>query len=105
MSLHYLFHKIPILYRIHKFHHIDSITAAVAATDAHPLEHLLINLGAVAIGPILWNGHYQTLIIWTALTTIFPCLTHCGYTVPFIGKEHLLHHIYLKCNYGNSYIL
>ena len=103
-SLHYLFHKIPFLYNYHKFHHRQHITAAVAAADAHPIEHFLINLGSAAIGPILWNGYFLTLIFWTSLTTAITCLTHSGYNIPFIGNEHILHHKYLKCNYGHVYL-
>jgi len=105
-SLHILCHKIPILYSFHKYHHRISSTSAVSALDAHPIEHLIINLGAVTIGPYLWIGNIKTIYLWIILTTLSTCLSHSGYKHFLMGTQHNTHHIMSKYNYGQgTYIL
>ena len=100
-SFHYLFHKIPILYKnIHKFHHRESIPSAVSALEAHILEHLIINILSILIGPILCPGYYLTIYIYIFITTANSCISHSGYNSPLVGIEHNIHHNFSKYNYG-----
>lgn len=100
-TFHYLFHKIPFLYqKIHKFHHRESIPSAVSALDAHIIEHLLINISSILIGPILWPGYYLTIYFYIFLTTANSCISHSGYKNYLVGEEHNIHHKMTKYNYG-----
>ena len=76
---HNAFHKFRILYQIHKFHHRVYSTTAVSALDASLIEHLFLNLGSIAIGPILWTGHIFTIRFWISIATITTCVSHSGY--------------------------
>ena len=104
-TLHYLYHTNPYLYRIHKFHHRLRSTSAASALDAHPIEHLLINLGSVSIGPLLWNCYIPTLQVWVFITTATSCLSHSGFKYNLVGSAHNLHHKLCKYNYGQGFYL
>ena len=105
-TFHYLFHKIPFLYKnIHKFHHRESIPAAVSALDAHIIEHLIINIGSILIGPILCPGYYLTIYLYIFLATANSCISHSGYNNIFAGIEHNIHHKFSKYNYGTGLYL
>lgn len=105
-TTHYLFHKIPILYKnIHKFHHRTSIPSAVSALDAHIIEHLLVNIMSILIGPVLWPGYYITIYIYIFVTTANSCISHSGYKSSLVGIEHNIHHRLSKYNYGTGLYL
>lgn len=98
---HYMFHKIPFLYKnIHKFHHRESTPSAVSALDAHIIEHFLINILSIVVGPTLWPGYYLTIYIYIFITTANSCISHSGYNSPLVGIEHNIHHKLSKYNYG-----
>jgi methylsterol monooxygenase len=99
---HRLFHT-RLLYRFHKIHH--SFTSPVAATAlyAHPLEHVLANVGPVFLGPCLMNSHITVMLMWVSLAIISTTLKHSGYYIPFNQSPgfHDAHHEYVwNGNYG-----
>lgn len=105
-TFHIACHKIPIIYKkIHKFHHRVFTTSAVSALDAHPLEHLFVNLGSVAFGPLLWLGDMWTIAIWIVLATGNTCFSHSGFRGSIFGRSHNIHHRLCKYNYGIGFNL
>lgn len=99
--LHYFFHKNKFLYKnIHKYHHRVRYTSAISALDAHPIEHIFINLGAVLCGPLLLRGYHKMLILWVFISTFNPIKAHSGYKR--FSKRHFNHHLYSKYNYGHG---
>ena len=105
-SLHYMLHHIPMLYKLHKFHHRYNNSSAAAALDSHPIDHLVLTLGSVSIGPLLWKGHYITLYMWIAISTFLTTVSHSGFNHPLVcSKEHNIHHRQPKYNYGDVFYI
>ena len=99
---HYTCHMVPFIYKFHKYHHRIYSTSAVSALDADMLEHLIINLGSICIGPFLWTGCKTTVILWSASSTAVACMSHSGYKHWLVGTKHNLHHRKCKYNYGQG---
>ena len=61
---------------------------ALAATYAHPLEHVLSNLLPPSVGPILVNAHVTTEWLWFAFILVGTLSDHSGIVVAsFSGTE------------------
>ena len=96
---HYIFH-IPFFYkRIHKQHHLWSDPAAISTTYAHPIEHIICNIGSVYLPVIIVGLHWKLSLLWIFFGIISVVISHSGYCN--IGAErHDLHHLKLNVNYG-----
>ena len=109
--VHRALHEVPSLYRfIHAGHHAQSHPTALDALNAHPLEHVVANLGSAACGvvaaagldlPQCWGG----VVLWVGLATWSTCAAHSGVRTLVPGllgtcERHDLHHRKLRVNYG-----
>uniref|UniRef100_A0A336L740 CSON001212 protein n=1 Tax=Culicoides sonorensis TaxID=179676 RepID=A0A336L740_CULSO len=102
--LHRLFHHPRLYQKYHKMHHEWTSPIAVAAQYCHPLEHLLVNLLPMTIGPFLMCSNVISVAIWyfhSALKTYFD---HCGYNFPvflvYDSTKHDYHHMSFNRCYG-----
>ena len=107
--VHRLFHT-PYLYKnIHYFHHKHDKPYALCAYVVHPLEHLLVNLPTLLIGPAIFNVGVskQMMKIWISVANFSIISSHCGYFAWWgnVNNYHDIHHRLLKYNYGNSLYL
>ena len=90
-----MFHH-PLFYKhIHKKHHEWQSPIAVTAVYAHPLEHMISNLGSVASGPVLMQSHLCMVWLWYILTVLVTLADHSGYHLPFYRSPefHDYHHL------------
>ncbi len=109
--VHRLLHAVPSLYRhIHACHHVQSHPTALEALNAHPLEHVVANLGSAVCGagvcaalglPQCWGG----AVLWSGLATWSTCAAHSGVKTLVPGllgtcELHDRHHRQLRGNYG-----
>lgn len=92
--------------KFHKIHHTWTAPVALIATYAHPVEHVVSNLAALAIGPGVCNllgigGGVNILVLfsWALVGQIHTYAVHCGYWSDDLGF-HDLHHEKFSCNYG-----
>ena len=87
---------------IHKKHHEWIAPIALAATYAHPLEHLASSLIPASVGPILTNCHPVTLWTWWFVVISGTLAHHSGYHLPFLPSPefHDFHHLKFNQNYG-----
>lgn len=92
----------PLIYQqIHSIHHQWVHPIAVRAIYAHPVEHLVVNIGSILIGPLIIPSHFSMILFWVALTTFNAVYGHSGTAIPAGSAEkHDLHHRFLNCNYG-----
>jgi methylsterol monooxygenase len=102
----YYSHRIahhPSIYKyIHKQHHLFTAPIGMAATYAHPIEHLVSNMLPLSLGPLLMNSHIVTVWIWYSLAIINTINSHSGYD--FYGFPtslfHDYHHYAFNSNFG-----
>ncbi|XP_057184539.1 cholesterol 25-hydroxylase-like protein [Triplophysa rosa] len=99
---HYIIHKIPWLYhRVHRIHHLNRDTFALAAQDSSISE--LLSLQALAfISTTLVGCHPLSEILFHVFNTWMAVEDHCAYDFPwalhrllpcFAGApHHLAHH-------------
>jgi sterol desaturase/sphingolipid hydroxylase (fatty acid hydroxylase superfamily) len=113
--VHYLLHKVPVLWRLHLVHHSDKHVDATTGTRHHPLDFLLretFALIAIAITgmPIAFYLFYRILSV------VFTYFTHANIALPgkvdraisylFVTPNmHKFHHHnelpWTDSNYGN----
>ena len=109
---HRLLHTVPALYRgLHAVHHRETYPTALNALDAHPVEHLVSNVGSAVAGAALLAAtgapqFYAVFLGWVALATWSTCAAHSGLQpwCPLVGTSeyHDLHHRLHTCNYGQG---
>jgi sterol desaturase/sphingolipid hydroxylase (fatty acid hydroxylase superfamily) len=91
---------------IHKLHHVYSEPMGITAFDSHPIEHLLLNILSVAMGPLVffYIGYPFTenqFLQWIVFVTMNSVRAHSSYSI-----HHYNHHKYLFYNYGQgTYVL
>ncbi len=101
-TMHRLSHS-EVLYReIHSLHHTFKTPSAWAAVAAHPLEHVFVNIAAVAAGPMVMGAHPALAAAWYTFATATTAFSHSGYTLPLMpsAKAHDWHHEAVTECYG-----
>ena len=107
---HRLLHA-PALYRhIHALHHARHAPTALDALNAHPMEHLVANIGSMLCGPALLDAIgvwqcWEGLLLWIVLSTWSTCAAHSGVPPRWGGlvgthELHDLHHRFQCHNFG-----
>jgi sterol desaturase/sphingolipid hydroxylase (fatty acid hydroxylase superfamily) len=80
-ATHFLFHKAPWLWRVHRVHHFDTAVDVSTGLRHHPLEFVLVFLiyGIVAIvfGLLPW-----ALIVYGTAEAMFALFTHANIRLP-----------------------
>ena len=90
--------------RIHKMHHEWTAPVALAATYAHPAEHVVSNLLPAAVGPLLLRCHVTTVWLWYSYVLVYTLTVHSGYHLPWLlsSEFHDYHHLKFDQNYGTQ---
>merc|ERR1712113_1279814 len=89
---------------VHKVHHTWTAPVAIVGTYAHPIEHIVVNLTSVGLGPYLLGLHPAVTAAYSLLFSVGAYGHHSGYFSDDMGM-HDLHHQKFTCNYGNAHIL
>ena len=76
---HYLFHKVPLFWRVHRVHHMDTQLDVSTTMRAHPLE-LVIGL-ACGIPFVIVLGLNYWILIYDVLAT-FSIISHSNISLP-----------------------
>ncbi len=76
---HYLFHKVPLFWRVHRVHHMDTEVDVSTTLRAHPLE-LVIGL-ACGIPFVLVLGLSYWILLYDVLA-VFSIISHSNYSLP-----------------------
>ena len=99
---HRAMHRVKFLYNnIHYIHHQWTYPIAVRTIYAHPVEHIITNVGTLIVPPLIWSSSLEFLMFWVGVATFNAVAGHSGIHFPvFTNEKHDLHHRYLNCNYG-----
>lgn len=99
--LHYGVHQVPYLHKtIHRVHHRLHVPQGAGAIYAHWIEHILVNLLPVVLGPIILQTNYLTNLLFIVFVSSETVLGHTAFTEG--SSRHVLHHMKINCNYDNS---
>lgn len=115
--IHYLLHKIPVLWRVHAIHHNDTELDATSGTRHHPFDFITRELFAL-VACIVIGAPVSYYFFYRFVTIFLTYLTHSNTKVPvwvdktigliFITPNmHKFHHHYklpwTDSNYGNVF--
>ena len=100
---HRIIHQRWLYANIHSIHHQWIYPMALSTLYAHPIEHIIGNIGSFLIGPLIWTSQSSLLAFWIVLATSNAVSGHSGIHFPMFSIEkHDLHHRLLNCNYGTT---
>ena len=103
-ATHRYAHYNKIIYRnIHLKHHTnDDPLIAISALNAHPLEHLFINLLSTVSPLFIVKANLIVGMVWTIIASVNVIIAHSA-TWP--DDPHTIHHKYKAYNYGAGPLL
>ena len=102
--IHRLMHTRLLWNTVHKIHHQIIDTNPYTALYCHFIEHLVLNLMSVFIGPIIFPSTQIALKIWFHMTTLSTINAHNS--ISRIKKQtHDIHHMFYKYNFGTGVVL
>lgn len=78
---HYLTHKIPALWRLHKIHHSETIMTSSAGVRFHPLEIFLSLLYKLSV-VYLFNIHLHIYIAFEITLNLASLFSHANIYIP-----------------------
>lgn len=105
---HKLMHRLPILFRFHKIHHLSHNPNPWSAFSFHPIE-AIISLGIIPIIIFIFPVHPYALFVFSTFMTLYNVYIHLGYNIKFsflgsgsqnTAQDHDLHHRVSNYNYG-----
>lgn len=85
----------PRLYKhIHKIHHELIDPFGIGSVYCHPIEHFLVNVFPLVLGPVLIGAHMSTMYLWFVMAIANATNSHSGYHLPFLAspEAHNYHH-------------
>jgi sterol desaturase/sphingolipid hydroxylase (fatty acid hydroxylase superfamily) len=100
--LHRLLHT-RFFYPIHKIHHRKINTDYYDYYTVNVLEIPLTSLGLL-LAVYLHNLYTYQLICSVIFINIRGVMIHDNRFVFLVGDHHLIHHKYIKCNYGEIWL-
>ena len=84
---HVLFHKVPLLWRLHRMHHADLDIDVTTGVRFHPIE-ILISLG-IKIAVILALGiPVVAVIVFEVLLNVTSMFNHSNVAMPALARPH-----------------
>jgi len=116
-TIHYLLHKIPVMWRFHQVHHSDVHVTATTGTRHHPVDYCARESFSLLILVFL-GAPMGVYILYRLLTVLFTYFTHSNIALPpkldqllsyaiVTPNAHKFHHHYkmpwTNHNYGNIF--
>jgi sterol desaturase/sphingolipid hydroxylase (fatty acid hydroxylase superfamily) len=91
--------------KYHKIHHQTSYSQLTYqdTNKGHVIEHIIQSCGLCII-PIMYGGISYSIVISSIFIGIRGLARHDIRLVGIIGNHHILHHKYLRYNYGEYWL-
>lgn len=114
-TVHYLLHKVPVMWRLHLVHHTDKHVDVTTGTRHHPIDFIIRELFAI-VAVIIMGMPVSFYFLYRILSILFTYFTHANIALPlwldrFLSlvivtpNMHKFHHHYkmpwTDSNYGN----
>ena len=94
--VHYLLHKVPLLFRFHMIHHSDTEVAATSGLRHHPGDYAVREVFALAT-IVLFGIPLAFYVLYRMLTIFFALFTHANIRMPR-GLDRALHWVLVTPN-------
>ncbi len=116
-AIHQVFHRIPVLWRVHRLHHSDPDVDFTTARRHHPFEILLVLL-LTALAVLAAGAPPLSLLLWWAMMGVLALFQHGNFALPdgldrvlrwviVTPAMHRVHHSALRpetdSNYGQAF--
>lgn len=116
-GVHYLLHKVPIMWRLHLVHHTDKYVDATTGTRHHPIDFIVRETFAL-FTVILMGMPIAFYLFYRILSVAFTYFTHANISIPLkldkvlsyvivTPNMHKFHHHnklpWTDSNYGNMF--
>jgi sterol desaturase/sphingolipid hydroxylase (fatty acid hydroxylase superfamily) len=83
---HRLFHRIPLLWRLHKVHHADRHVDSSTALRFHPFE-ILASIGVKALAILLLGIPAEAVVLFEILLNGFAIFNHANIRLPGVVEK------------------
>ena len=99
-AFHRAFHAKTLYAAFHRVHHEHDDPCPENALHAHPVEHLVVNSGAILAPLFLVRAGTLIATAWVFLVSVNVVAAHSTKTDERLHALHTLHHRHRSCNYG-----
>lgn len=79
--IHQVFHRIPVLWRVHRLHHSDPDVDFTTARRHHPFESLLV-LSLTALAVLTAGAPPLSLLLWWTIIGVLALFQHGNFALP-----------------------
>lgn len=100
--VHRLMHTKYFYKSFHKIHHEFKLPIPMEAMYNHPIEHVVMSLVPVFVGPIVLRSQLSVSLLWIMINLISSMTDHANIHFPFLKSPrfHNYHHETSIGNYG-----
>lgn len=80
-ALHVMMHKVPLFWRIHRVHHLDTHLDATTALRNHPLDYVF-GIAVLAAVAIVFGLSTWALVVYESVQAIMGLMSHANLRLP-----------------------
>jgi len=110
---HVAFHKVPVLWRVHRMHHVDLDFDVSTGLRFHPIE-ILVSMGVKWAAVIVLGAPALAVLIFEILLNAFPMFNHANAGLPAVADRalrwfvvtpdmHRVHHSVIRAETDSNY--
>lgn len=90
---HVLFHRIPLLWRLHRVHHSDTVMDVTTGLRFHPME-ILLSMGIKVAAVVALGASPLAVLLFEVLLNASSMFTHANARLP-LGLDRVLRRVFV----------